>query len=300
MERVVGMGCIAISAVGFGMMPLFANIAYQAGATPVSVLFLRFSMAALIMLGISIKTQEAFPRGKSLLILVLMGAVGYAGQSLSYFTALRFAPAGLVAILLYIYPALVTGLSFIVFKYPITRVKFFTLLLSLAGIPLVIGWQSGGQLLGIALGLLAAVIYAVYIIIGAKVMQHTNALVSSTIIVTSAAVAFGGITLWHGLSFPATLAGWGAILGLSLFSTVVAIVMFFKGIQQIGPVDAAMLSTLEPVVAVGLAWAFMGEGLTMMNLCGGLMILTAALLLARYEASPAHNGAQSETFSQQT
>ena len=54
MERVVGMGFIAISAVGFGMMPLFANIAYQAGATPVSVLFLRFSIAALIMLGITI------------------------------------------------------------------------------------------------------------------------------------------------------------------------------------------------------------------------------------------------------
>ncbi len=284
MERIIGMGFIAISAVGFGMMPLFANIAYQAGATPVSVLFLRFSIAALIMLGITIKTQEVFPRGKTLIVLVLMGAVGYAGQSLSYFTALRYAPAGLVAILLYIYPALVTGLSFIVFKHPITRVKFFTLLLSLAGIPLVIGWQSGGQLLGIALGLLAAIMYAVYIIIGTKVMQNTNAFVSSTIIVTSAGVAFGGVTIWHGLSFPATLAGWGAILGLALISTVVAIVMFFKGIQRIGPVDAAMLSTLEPVVAVGLAWAFMGERLTIVNLCGGMMILTAALLLARYES----------------
>jgi drug/metabolite transporter (DMT)-like permease len=288
MERIIGMGFIAISAVGFGMMPLFANIAYQAGATPVSVLFLRFSIAALIMLGITIKTQEAFPRGKTLLVLVLMGAVGYAGQSLSYFTALRFAPAGLVAILLYIYPALVTGLSFIVFKHPITRVKLFTLLLSLAGIPLVIGWQSGGQLLGIALGLLAAIMYAVYIIIGAKVMQNTNAFVSSTIIVTSAGIAFGGVTIWYGLSFPATLAGWGAIFGLAFISTVVAIVMFFKGIQRIGPVDAAMLSTLEPVVAVGLAWAFMGERLTIMNLCGGLMILTAALLLARFEAAPAY------------
>jgi len=183
-------GDFTISAVGFGMMPLFAHIAYQAGANPVSVLFLRFSIAALIMIGIAIKTREAFPRGKTLLVLVLMGAVGYAGQSLSYFTALRFAPAGLVAILLYIYPALVTGLSFMVFKHPITRVKFYILLLSLAGIPLVIGWQSGGQLLGIGLGLLAAIIYAVYIIIGAKVMQNTNAFVSSTIIVTSAGIAF--------------------------------------------------------------------------------------------------------------
>ena len=119
-------------------------------------------------------------------------------------------------------------------------------------------------------------------------MQHTNAFVSSTIIVTSAGIAFGGVTIWYGLSFPATLAGWGAILGLAFISTVVAIAMFFKGIQRIGPVDAAMLSTLEPVVAVGLASAFMGERLTMMNYFGGLMILTAATLLARYETAPAH------------
>ena len=123
-------------------------------------------------------------------------------------------------------------------------------------------------------------------VIGTKVMQNTSAFVSSTIIVTSAGIAFGGVTIWYGLSFPATLAGWGAILGLAFISTVVAIVMFFKGLQRIGPMDSAMLSTLEPVVAVGLAWTFMGERLTVINLCGGLMILTAALLLARFEAKP--------------
>jgi len=286
MERLLGIGFIVISATAFGAVPLFANVAYREGMTPVSVLFLRFSIAAVVLLCLTTIKKRSFPSGKILLLLILMGAVGYAGQSFSYFTALRFAPSGLVSVLLYIYPALVAGLSFLVLKQSIPRVKLFALLLSLAGIPFTIGLKFGSQSLGILLAILAAMIYSVYIIIGTKVTRETDILVSSTIIITSAGVIYGSYIAWKGLSFPATSVGWGAIFGLALISTVIAVLMFFEGLKRIGPVDASMLSTLEPVVTVGLAWRFMGERLTMMNMFGGLMILAAAILLARYETKP--------------
>jgi drug/metabolite transporter (DMT)-like permease len=225
--------------------------------------------------------HSPLPRGKTLLGLVLMGGLGYAGQSFSYFTALQFAPAGLVAVLLYLYPALVTGLSFAVLKQPITRIKLGALILSLLGILLVIDVQSGGQMTGILLAILAAVIYAVYIMAGAKVTQGTDIRVSSTVIITSAAVVYGVYGAWHGLSLPNSEVGWVGSIGLALIGTVVAVWAFFEGVKRIGAVDASMLSTLEPVVTVVLAWVLLGERLTALNLCGGVLILVAAVLLAR-------------------
>ena len=279
-NRLIGMVYIALSATAFGVMPFFANIAYKSGVTPTSLLFLRFGIAALCMWVLLLLKHSRLPRGKILLGLILMGGMGYAGQSFSYFTALQFAPAGLVAVLLYLYPALVTGLSFAVLKQPISRMKLGALILSLLGILLVIDVQSGGQMTGILLAILAAVIYAVYIMAGAKVTQGTDIRVSSTVIITSAAVVYGVYGAWHGLSLPNSEMGWVGSIGLALIGTVVAVWAFFEGVKRIGAVDASMLSTLEPVVTVILAWVLLGERLTALNLCGGALILVAAVLLA--------------------
>lgn len=280
-NRLIGMAYIALSATAFGVMPFFANLAYRSGVTPTSLLFLRFGIAAVLMWALLLYKHNPLPRGKTLLGLMLMGGLGYAGQSFSYFTALQYAPAGLVAVLLYLYPALVTGLSFVLLKQPITRLKWFALTLSLLGIVLVVGVQSGGQLKGILLAVLAAVIYAVYIMAGAKITQGTDIRVSSTIIITSAAVVYGVYGAWHGLSLPHSVMGWVGSIGLALVGTVVAVWAFFEGVRRIGAVDASMLSTLEPVVTVVLAWVLLGERLTVLNLCGGVLILVAAVLLAR-------------------
>ena len=280
-NRLIGMAYIALSATAFGVMPFFANLAYRSGVTPTSLLFLRFGIAAVLMWALLLYKHNPLPRGKTLLGLMLMGGLGYAGQSFSYFTALQYAPAGLVAVLLYLFPALVTGLSFVLLKQPITRLKWFALTLSLLGIVLVVGVQSGGQLKGILLAALAAVIYAVYIMAGAKITQGTDIRVSSTIIITSAAVVYGVYGAWHGLSLPHSVMGWVGSIGLALVGTVVAVWAFFEGVRRIGAVDASMLSTLEPVVTVVLAWVLLGERLTALNLCGGVLILVAAVLLAR-------------------
>src|SRR6266566_8152937 len=119
-NRRLGFIFIIISAASFGVMPIFARLAYTAGAEPVTVLFLRFAMAAVVMNLIMVASRTPYPRGLILLELILLGAIGYVGESLAYFTALTMASAGLVALLLYIYPALVTALSVIFLKEHLT------------------------------------------------------------------------------------------------------------------------------------------------------------------------------------
>jgi drug/metabolite transporter (DMT)-like permease len=122
-----------------------------------------------------------------------------------------------------------------------------------------------------------------YIIIGTNVMKHVSAVQSSTIIFASAAAVYGLFTMANGAHLPATSAGWLAILGIILISTIVPVVTFLAGLERIGPTNAATLSTIEPVVTVILAAVVFGERLPSIVLLGGGLILAAVILLTRAE-----------------
>lgn len=282
-NRYIGITFIIISAVSFGAMPIFARLAYASGADPVTVLFLRFGMAAAVMLGILFVSKTPFPRGLILLELILLGAIGYVGESLAYFTALTIASAGLVALLLYIYPALVTALSVIFLKEHLTTPKIVALFLALSGTVLTIQITSGGSRIGILLGIAAAVDYAIYILLGSRIVRRSGSIGSTTIIITSTAGVYAVIAPIHGLAFPASALGWIAVLAIALISTVLAFVTFFSGLKRIGPTSAATLSTFEPIVAVALATIVLGESITPFQALGGILILVAVVILSRNE-----------------
>ena len=279
-DRRIGLMLIIISAASFGVMPIFARLAYNAGAEPITVLFLRFTIAAVVMNLIMIVRRTAYPRGLILLELILLGAIAYVGESLAYFLALKMASAGLVALLLYIYPALVTALSAIFLKEHLTRVKIVALFLALSGTALTIRISGGGSPLGILLGIAAAVDYAIYILLGSRIVQRSGPMASTTVIITSTAGVYIGIAAIHGTTYPTTPTGWIAIIGIALISTVLAFVTFFAGLKRIGPTTASTLSTFEPIVAVVLAAIVLGETISPIQVLGGILILAAVVLLA--------------------
>jgi len=282
MKRLTGILLIAISAASFGTLAIFGRYAYTAGMDIFTVLFLRFTLSATIMTVILFLRKEPFPRGRILLQLIGMGALGYAGQSFSYLTAIKYASAGLVALLLYLYPMFVFILSAIVFREKVTWLKILALILALIGTALTVD-PAGGELTGILLAITAALIYSVYIIVGTNVMKHVSAVQSSTVIFASAGAVYGILTMINGAHFPTINSGWFAILGIVLIATVIPVVMFLTGLEMIGPTNAAMLSTLEPVVTVLLAaWLFQ-ERLNAISLLGGALILVAVILLTRNE-----------------
>jgi drug/metabolite transporter (DMT)-like permease len=280
-NRRLGLVLIITSAAAFGVMPVFARLAYNAGADPITVLFLRFAIAAVVMNVIMVASKTPYPRGPILLELILLGAIGYVGESLTYFLALEMASAGLVALLLYIYPALVTALSAIFLKEHLTPVKIVALFLALSGTALTIRITSGGSLLGILLGIAAAVDYAIYILLGSRIVRRSGPIASTTVIITSTACVYASIVAFRVTAFPTTSTGWIAIIAIALISTVLAFVTFFAGLKRIGPTRASTLSTFEPIVAVVLAAIVLGETISPIQVVGGVLILTAVVLLAR-------------------
>ncbi|MDP2906751.1 MAG: DMT family transporter [Nanoarchaeota archaeon] len=281
MQDLIGVLLIIVSGISFGAAAIFARFAYEAGTNPITLLFLRFGISSVCMLLLTLVRGTPFPRGRILLGLMLMGAVGYFGQSFCYFTALIFTSAGLVALLLYLYPAIVTVLAVVILREPVSTLKIAALVLALIGTALTIGPAGGGEPLGIALSLGAAFIYSVYILVGSKIMEQGTAIPSSTVIITSAAVMYGGLIAIKGASFPTTWFGWASVSAVALISTVLAVVTFLAGLERVGPTSAATLSTIEPVVTVILAALALDEAITPLRIAGGMMILLAVILLTR-------------------
>ncbi|MFM8322277.1 MAG: DMT family transporter [Chloroflexota bacterium] len=282
MNRLTGAIFVIISAASFGSLAIFGRLAYAAGLDTFTLLFLRFTLAALLIGALQAWRGERIPGGRQLAALVGMGAVGYVGQSFAYLTAIRYASAGLVALLLYLYPAIVALLSALFLGQRLTRLKLAALGLATLGAGLTANPQ-GGQWTGVLLAVSAAAIYAVYIVVGAGVMRQVSAIQSSTVIFAAAGLVYGLAAALNGPRWPAAPGGWLAVAGIVLLATVIPVTTFLAGLKRIGPTDASLLSTLEPVVTVLLAAAVFGERLPLLSLLGGGLILAAVALLTHAE-----------------
>ena len=268
-------------------MAIFARLAYASGADVIGILLLRFVIAGGGLAAVMAATRRPWPRGRALSVAMGMGAFGYVGQALCYFSALQFASAGLVALLLYAYPTLVCLLAAAFLHERLTPRRMALLAASFVGLALTLG-GGHGTLTGIALGLGAALFYSVYILVGARELGRVDALASTTVVCLSAGAALAVASPFTGARFPGDAQGWLAILAIAGISTVVAIVAFFAGLKLVGPARASIVSTLEPVVTVALAWLFLGETLSAVQFAGGALVLGAAIWMARPEGTKAH------------
>ena len=295
-ERLQGVLLIALSAIGFGAMAIFTRFAYADGADVYGVLLPRFALAGLILLAVVLLRRLPWPPPATLAWLAVMGGIGYNGMSWCYFAALNHAPASLVALLLYTYPTLVTLLAAVFLRERITMRKLGALLLCGLGTVLVIGpnlsaGAGGASLTGIGLGLAAAAIYALYIVAGTRITRGLDPVMTTTVVCLAAAVVLGGLVLLRGMNgmplrLPHSAAGWGGVAGVALVSTVVAVIAFFAGLKRLGASLASMLSTLEPVVTVGLAGWLLAESLAGWQWLGGALTLGGVLWLAAGGSAP--------------
>lgn len=283
--RSIGVACIVASALAFGAMAILARAAYASGVDTYTLLALRFTLAAALLGAIAHIRGVAMPRGRDLATLVLMGGLGYAGQAFTFFTALTLAPAGVVALLLYLYPALVALLAALFLHERLTAVRLLALTLALAGMALTVAPAVSGEgsatPAGIAYAISAAVIYAVYIVVGTRVSARVSSWATAAIVCAAAAVVCTVAAALHGPHWPASGAGWLAIIAIALVSTVAAITLFFAGLARIGATRASTLSTVEPMFTVVLAAIVLHEGIAPIQMAGGALILGAVWLLAR-------------------
>ncbi|MDD3058754.1 MAG: DMT family transporter [Sphaerochaeta sp.] len=285
-ELVIGYLLVAISAVCFGIMPIFARIAYASGADTLTLLFFRFFAGGVLLSLVAWKRKALLPPKGYWPIVVLLGVLGYTGTSFCYFTALKYASASVVSLLLYAYPALVSLFSVLFTHEKLSFATGLSLALALLGCILVIGLGGHAEPKGVILALIAAFAYSLYILISAQVVGKRTAMASSAVIIVSSSLSYLFLMLRSGVHLPQTVSGVLATLSLALFSTVVAFWSFFAGMGRIGATNASLVSTLEPLVTVFSAVLFLGELPSFATLGGGALIIIALVLSVTTQTSP--------------
>jgi drug/metabolite transporter (DMT)-like permease len=272
----LGIIITSLSAAGFGTMAIFGKIAYAHGSNVITLLSIRFILASLFFIlllkifKVSLKMTK-----KQIISLIILGALGYGLLSYLFFYGVNLIPASLAGLLLYTYPTIVCLLTYFLKDEEMFPQKIIALLVSAVGLILVLGPAFNSvDIRGVLAILLAAVMYANYIVFSNRVLKEVHWLPSSSIVSMSAAVFFLIIGLFTGeidLFVPWQVFACGT--GIALFSTVLAIGGLYAGISMIGPSKASIVSTVEPVVTVILAFIIFSERLSAAQLVGACLII---------------------------
>lgn len=224
---------------------------------------------------------------RSLLILLLMGVSGYSLQAFSFIYALRSLPASLVSLILYSYPALVAIGAWAFFGRRVTAVHIAGLVGSFAGVGLLVGGVHFVPGAGLFWAALAPIVYTAYILAGDRAMRDARPVAAALVVMASAALAFTVVAGLGGqLRPPPSPAAALLLAAIGLVPTLAAITLFLSALPRVGAGRAAVISTWEPVVTVGLAVALFGDRLSATQVLGAVLVLGAVVVLQLPAATP--------------
>lgn len=214
---------------------------------------------------------------KELLLLMCSGGC-MAVNWILLFEAYKYTTVAIATLSYYFAPVLVTVASALLFRERLTKKNIFCFVMSTLGILLVTGITDLGSgsnnAVGILFGLGAAVLYACCILLnkfikGVGGIERTFLQFLAAIAVMVPYVAFtGGVSLGNmdGL-------GWVCLLVVGLVHTGITYCMYFTAVEHIPGQEVAILSYMDPLVAVVIGVAVLGEPLSAQQLIGGAMIL---------------------------
>jgi drug/metabolite transporter (DMT)-like permease len=285
-----GVLLVVVSAGAYGTVPIFAKIVFREGVSLPELLSWRFVLAAALLWTVSLLSRGAVPSKGAVARLVLMGAVGYAGQAAAFFFALARLPAATTALLLYTYPAMVTLGSAVFLGERLGLRKVVAVLVAFGGTTLVLQGQAGTlNPLGIAFALLSAAMYSAYVLFGSRFFADVPPIAAAATVMSATAVSFVTYAAIAGqIIVPTHPAQIGWIATIAVVGTALPVLAFVAGMPRIGPSRASILSTFEPVVTVALAAAVLREALHPLQIVGAAcVVVSVAVLEAGGRAEPA-------------
>jgi drug/metabolite transporter (DMT)-like permease len=281
-DAVLGRSLALGSGICFGTVGLFSKLFYQHGGHPFELVTIRMAGAALLLGVLVALRRRLVVRGATRLIVLGLGlGVFQAGTNWSLVEGYNRAPAALIVLLYYIYPLLVTvGASFL-FHEQLGQRQLIVIALGLGGIALTVGAPSSTPTAGIALGLVAGLCAAAFVLGARQVMSDGSLKPVETLALMLAgpAIGFTVASVVRGFAVPSA-GGSACALGLVVLGTVVAPLLFFSAVPKIGAGTTSLLASVEPFVTVVLAYAILHESLTGLQLCGGALILAAVAALS--------------------
>ena len=231
--------------------------------------------AVLIGVYLLIRRENPFSaklRREILLLLLSGGAMGI--NWILLFEAYRYTTVSTATLCYYFAPVIVTLLSPILFREALTPRQILCFVMATLGLVLITGVEGRGNLTGILFGLGAAAFYAAVVLLN-KYIRHTAGIqrtflqfLAAIVILIPYVAATGGVTLSR-----LNPIGWVCLLVVGIFHTGITYCLYFSSLKAIPGQSAAILSYIDPLVAVVISVTVLQEPLSWQQALGGTLIL---------------------------
>ena len=266
---------LAVAMTVFGTLGLFVrNIPLSSG----ELALYRAILAALLIGVILLLTKQPIPFrsiGRELPLLLASGmAMGI--NWILLFEAYRYTTVSVATLSYYFAPVLVTLICPLLFREKMTEKQILCFVMSTVGLVLIIGVGGGGgnDLVGILFGLGAACFYATVILLNKFIKNVTGIHRTFLQFLASILILVPYVLLTSGINV-LTVGAVGGInlLIIGLFHTGIRYCLYFPSIKEISGQQVAILSYIDPLVAILVSWLFLKETMTLTQIIGGALIL---------------------------
>ncbi len=260
----------------WGTLGLFTR---KIGVSSGELALYRALIAAVLIGGYLLFSRQKidFKAVKRELSLLLLSGIAMGINWVLLFEAYRYTTVSIATLSYYFAPVLVTLACPLLFHEKLTKKQIVCFSMSTLGLVLIIGvggFGGGKDTIGILFGLGAAVFYATVVLMNKYIkavagIQRTFMQFAGAILILLPYVIFTGGTNLHLLDG----VGWASLLVVGLLHTGVAYCMYFSSLKNISGQSAAILSYIDPLVAVLVSFFVLGESMTLLQLLGGALIL---------------------------
>ena len=275
---------VALGALSFGMLSSFAKIAYGEGYSPAEITLTQALAGTLILWSIAIFRKLKNGHKLALNWKLLLAGITMGSSAYTYYLSVAYIPASLAIVLLMQITWLSILIDWVFFKKKPNTVEVGSALF------IILGTVLAGNLLdlnnasisftGIALSLLSALLYTLYIVFTSKIGKETPMFEKSALMTSGSAMIIflincEAITTSTHLDFG--LLQWGIFL--AIFGTVIPPICFTIGMPKIGSSLSSVLLTLELPAAVFCAHIILGEKVTFLQIVGIAIMLGSIVYL---------------------
>lgn len=276
----LGIVTAALGALGFGLMPIFAKIAFESGVGPVSLMVWRYGVASLIGLLYCI---EFVRLGRQVIGPLLAGAL-FGGVNVFYFYGLQHLPVALTGIIFFSFPLFAILFEVLFFRVSFTLKKSVSLLFILAATLMSFSFESMGGLdvIWIALTFISPAGYGLFLVLSSRFLAK------STVTQRMPGIYFGALFVMmltslflHGsIEWPNSANGLIACLLIGVVSTVGALTLTMIGLKLAGSFRTSVAGASEIFVCVAVGGFWFHEPIHIAQWIGAALIFLANLNLA--------------------
>lgn len=283
----LGIPILLLSTLAFSVSNVLAQLAYNQGLTPPTVLVARtLAMMVVVVLWALIGRTRLRYDLRTCSKMWALG-VAFAAINAGFLYALLLIPVSLTVLLLYLGPIMVGLLSAALGYEPLTRLRILAAVIAFSGLAIALN-VGGGDVapVGILLGLVTAIGFAINVVGSARMMQRLPRvgvifhMMIAVLVISAIIFVVSGDGAW-----PAHGDAWWALAAVSAgFAT--AIITLYIGISYVGAARGALIMNNEPVITIFIAVLVLGEVLSMLQYFGAAMVIAAVLLVSLERPAP--------------